>query len=47
MRRQVRLISRLKYPRQAALEALSRVVKASVAAPLGQDDIELAQSEVV
>jgi LysR family transcriptional regulator, hydrogen peroxide-inducible genes activator len=47
MRRQVRLISRLKYPRQAALEALSRVVKASVAAPLGQDDVALAQSEVV
>lgn len=37
MRRQIRLISRVKYPRPAALEALSRVVKASVAEPLAND----------
>jgi LysR family transcriptional regulator, hydrogen peroxide-inducible genes activator len=47
MRRQVRLISRQKYPRQAALEALSRVVKASVKAPLEQNDFGLMQSEVI
>jgi LysR family transcriptional regulator, hydrogen peroxide-inducible genes activator len=39
MRRQIRLISRIKYPRHAALEALGRVVKASVAAPLGRNDL--------
>jgi LysR family hydrogen peroxide-inducible transcriptional activator len=36
MRRQVRMISRGKYPRHAALEALGTLVKASVAEPLAE-----------
>ncbi len=36
MRRQIRLISRGKYPRRAAVEALSRLVKTSVAQPLAE-----------
>ncbi|MGB8278832.1 MAG: hypothetical protein WCF20_13000 [Methylovirgula sp.] len=34
MKRQIRLVSRSKYPRRAALEALGKLVKASVAGVL-------------